>query len=322
MQMLESGWDEVGAHVAAANQQDISVYAPKNHDGCASAHPAGALTYPALDFLAALCSHIPDAGHQLIRYYGQWSHVCRAPARKAASPSATLSPSPPFSDPSTAGSRRSRRTWARLIKKVYGADPLLCPRCSGPLKIVSLMDAASIIERILRHLKLWDRGPSAQRPLPGRPHCTIVSRFARGTVTWAASMARNNRLVACAMEPQTILLVPPGTKCALARAAKGVLEHSASPCGSPAPPSTLLPWSQAPFRNPRQAVSPRFWGDFSRLFPRPALCSTLPSKAISYYALQPVRQQHFSAAMRIALKSAQVDLKQRHLKVPTKLTWD
>jgi hypothetical protein len=50
-----------------------------------------------------------------------------------------------------------------LIKKVYEADPLLCRRCSRSLKIVSLIDAPSIIERILRHLKLWDR---SERPLP------------------------------------------------------------------------------------------------------------------------------------------------------------
>jgi hypothetical protein len=50
-----------------------------------------------------------------------------------------------------------------LIKKVYEADPLLCRRCSRPLKVVSLIDASSVIERILRHLKLWDR---PERPLP------------------------------------------------------------------------------------------------------------------------------------------------------------
>jgi hypothetical protein len=50
-----------------------------------------------------------------------------------------------------------------LIKKVYEADPLLCRRCSRPLKIVSLIDAPSVIERILRHLKLWDR---PERPPP------------------------------------------------------------------------------------------------------------------------------------------------------------
>jgi hypothetical protein len=61
-----------------------------------------------------------------------------------------------------------------LIKKVYGADPLLCPRCSGPLKIVSLMDAASIIERILRHLKLWDR---PERAAPAPRQTTLYYRF-------------------------------------------------------------------------------------------------------------------------------------------------
>ena len=30
------------------------------------------MTCPALDFLAALCSHIADAGQQLIRYYAMY----------------------------------------------------------------------------------------------------------------------------------------------------------------------------------------------------------------------------------------------------------
>jgi hypothetical protein len=42
------------------------------------------------------------------------------------------------------------------------------------LKIVSLIDAPSIIERILRHLKLWDRSerpPPA--PTPGTLHYEV-----------------------------------------------------------------------------------------------------------------------------------------------------
>ena len=61
--------------------------------------------------------------------------------------------------------RRRGSCWARLIKKVYEADPLVCPRCSGPLKIVSLIGDAQVIEKILRHLKLWD---PPERP-PPRP---------------------------------------------------------------------------------------------------------------------------------------------------------
>ena len=40
-----------------------------------------------------------------------------------------------------------------------------CSRCGRPLKIVSLIDAPSVIERILRHLKLWDR-PERPPPTP------------------------------------------------------------------------------------------------------------------------------------------------------------
>jgi hypothetical protein len=52
-----------------------------------------------------------------------------------------------------------------LIKKVYEANPLVCPRCSGPLTIISLIGDAPVIEKILRHLKLWHR---PERP-PPRP---------------------------------------------------------------------------------------------------------------------------------------------------------
>ena len=47
-----------------------------------------------------------------------------------------------------------RSSWARLIKKVYEADPLTCPRCGRPMKIISLIENPAVIEGILRHLKL------------------------------------------------------------------------------------------------------------------------------------------------------------------------
>ncbi|MGA2262362.1 MAG: hypothetical protein ABSH28_13120, partial [Acidobacteriota bacterium] len=51
-----------------------------------------------------------------------------------------------------------------LSSKVYEADPLICPRCGGPLKIISLIDTAPVTERILHHLKRWDR-PERPRDL-------------------------------------------------------------------------------------------------------------------------------------------------------------
>jgi hypothetical protein len=33
-----------------------------------------------------------------------------------------------------------RRAWARLIRKVWSADPLVCPKSSGPLRIISFIE--------------------------------------------------------------------------------------------------------------------------------------------------------------------------------------
>ena len=54
--------------------------------------------------------------------------------------------------------------WRELIKKVWEADPLLCPRCQKEMRIVALIDDRAVIERILRHLGLWQQGV---RVIPG-----------------------------------------------------------------------------------------------------------------------------------------------------------
>ena len=51
--------------------------------------------------------------------------------------------------------------WRELIKKVWEADPLLCPKCSREMRIVALIDDREVIERILCHLGLWEQGVRA-----------------------------------------------------------------------------------------------------------------------------------------------------------------
>ena len=48
--------------------------------------------------------------------------------------------------------------WRELIKKVWEADLLLCPHCSREMRIVALSDDWEVIEKILRHLGLWEEG--------------------------------------------------------------------------------------------------------------------------------------------------------------------
>ena len=50
--------------------------------------------------------------------------------------------------------RRCSPNWARLIAKVFQADPLVCKRCGGPLTIVAYITDAVAIRRILDHLGL------------------------------------------------------------------------------------------------------------------------------------------------------------------------
>ena len=57
-----------------------------------------------------------------------------------------------------------------MIRKVWAADPLACPNCGGRLRIISFIEDPEIIEKILRHLKLWDL---PARPPPPRPSVTL-----------------------------------------------------------------------------------------------------------------------------------------------------
>jgi len=52
------------------------------------------------------------------------------------------------------------KTWRELIKKIWEVDPLSCPRCAHPMKIISLINQSDVIERILRHLGLCKEHPA------------------------------------------------------------------------------------------------------------------------------------------------------------------
>ena len=55
-----------------------------------------------------------------------------------------------------------------LIKRVFEIDPLICPRCSGQMKIVAFIEApqGDVIEKILRHCGLWC--PASPRAPPAK----------------------------------------------------------------------------------------------------------------------------------------------------------
>jgi hypothetical protein len=43
--------------------------------------------------------------------------------------------------------------------QVWHTDPLICPKCQHPLRVIAVIDQRAVIEKILRHLGLWSGTP-------------------------------------------------------------------------------------------------------------------------------------------------------------------
>ncbi len=117
--------------------------------------------------LAAMFSHVPDKGKQQVRYYGFYSNVARGKRKKRDSDEFIYSILEP-EEPST----EYKRNWARLIQKIYEVDPLTCPKCSGKMKIISVIEDSEIVKKILKHLDLWN---VKARPPPRLEKSSLMS---------------------------------------------------------------------------------------------------------------------------------------------------
>ena len=60
--------------------------------------------------------------------------------------------------------RARRFSWASLFRRVWREDVLVCSRCGGEMRLVAVIEAPAVIEKILRHLGLWQRGPPRGPP--------------------------------------------------------------------------------------------------------------------------------------------------------------
>ena len=128
------------------------------------------------DFIAAITEHIPDKSFQLVRYYGWYSNKMRGQRDKHAAEEAAAAGGQAVQiiDVSEHKPRRiPSAKWRELIKKVWEADPLLCPICSREMRIVALIDEREVLERILRHLGLWEQGIRVHTGADPPPECTI-----------------------------------------------------------------------------------------------------------------------------------------------------
>jgi hypothetical protein len=103
-----------------------------------------------LEWIHRITSHIPDPGRHCQRFYGAYSNRARISAAPADGESAGLPAAKLPARNNSDVSSEARSTWARLIKKIFVADPLLC-KCGGRIRIVSFITDPSVIDRILQN---------------------------------------------------------------------------------------------------------------------------------------------------------------------------
>ncbi len=114
--------------------------------------------FPALEWLAAMCSHIPNRGEQMVRYYGYYSNVARGKRQKAGNDDDV-----PFILESLGDEKTFWRNWVRLIQEIYKVDPLVCPKCRGAMRVNDSIEDLSVIRAIIEQPGFW---LASARPTP------------------------------------------------------------------------------------------------------------------------------------------------------------
>ena len=136
--------------------------------------------FRATDSIAELLQHLPDPRVRWIHRYGLYSSRSRGTwLRKpylvrlapegwrqdhAAQDALRIgSMEEPYAETSVS-SREARRAWARLIAKVYEADPLICRHCGSPMRIMAVITEPQQVRRILLHLIKTGKAPPGLDP--------------------------------------------------------------------------------------------------------------------------------------------------------------
>ncbi|MEX2444032.1 MAG: transposase [Alkalispirochaeta sp.] len=137
--------------------------------------------FDALEFLAKLTQHIPPKRLQLIRRYGlyasrtkgRWEEMPwiaeRAPdgwkaTHRSSAGNDHLGYEPLSDEDKEVGANPRKRAWARLLAKVYEADPFVCPKCGADMKVIAVIEDPDELKRILRHVIKIGRSPPGFDP--------------------------------------------------------------------------------------------------------------------------------------------------------------
>ena len=134
--------------------------------------------FSALEFLARITPHIPNKWESTTRYYGAYSSRTRSVQKKKSidnSDSESATTIIPCSlEPKSI--RKASKSWAALIKRVFEVDPLICPKCSGTMRIVSFITNSNEVNRLLKNLGIpaWTIPTPIKSNAPPSSEPTII----------------------------------------------------------------------------------------------------------------------------------------------------
>ena len=100
----------------------------------------------------------PSRHSREVRYWGFYANAARGKRRKDATTQASQTPRSQDDDEFT---QRARLSWAKLIRRVYEVDPLLCPFCGSERKILAFIVDFGAAKATAKSLEL-----PAQEPEP------------------------------------------------------------------------------------------------------------------------------------------------------------
>ncbi len=117
---------------------------------------------------------------QLVRYYGWYSNRMRGDRKKqeerakGKSEDIVASVDTMINVRAYKSKRIPQLMWCECIKKVWEVDPLVCPKCTGEMRIISFIYKKTVIKKILTHLDLYE--PKSNQRAPPMPEKDYTER--------------------------------------------------------------------------------------------------------------------------------------------------
>jgi hypothetical protein len=115
------------------------------------------VVFDPLAFLRRLAAIVPHPRVHLIHYHGVLAPA--AAWRSEIVPAAV--------EPSTVGGKVRRTSWipwAELLKRVFGVDALVCPRCGGRMVLRAVVELLGPVNKLLGVIRTRAAGQAGQMP--------------------------------------------------------------------------------------------------------------------------------------------------------------